>query len=237
MLKTYLISPPFGNWLSHPEATRVMGSYTWDARPGLIRAALGTVRPVGGGWVNQMGLRNPGLRSVRMQPGRLYSVVGLSAIEWWYILHHLPEDTWVEINLGCSNIPRYDISADILRRFIQRFPVVSIKVSPVPAGFKQAIAAIRAGVGFIHLANSAPSPRGGFSGPSNKPVVLEMVNLLSTMIAGQGYNTQIIAGGGIRTGQDIQDYYDVGASHFSLSTAWFRPLRTYRLLSNFELDI
>ena len=39
--KAFLISPPFGNWIGHPQATRVLGSFTLERRPGWWRRAVG----------------------------------------------------------------------------------------------------------------------------------------------------------------------------------------------------
>lgn len=41
---------------------------------------------------------------------------------------------------------------------------------------------------------------------------------------------KLIAGGGIYSAADAQDYLDAGATDLSLGTVWFNPPRAWRLL-------
>ena len=58
-----IISAPFGNYIQPVGATATLGTFTADPRPGRWRRVLLTVRYYRklGGWVNKIGLRNPGI--------------------------------------------------------------------------------------------------------------------------------------------------------------------------------
>ena len=57
------ISPPFGNYLSLPHTISIRGSFTLNERPGKWSQIVKTLRykSTFGGWVNKIGLRNPGI--------------------------------------------------------------------------------------------------------------------------------------------------------------------------------
>ena len=50
-----------------------------------------------GGWINKIGLRNPGIRNVTFNRRHIYSVVGLELDDWWKILEVLPHGIDVEL--------------------------------------------------------------------------------------------------------------------------------------------
>ena len=56
------ISPPFGNYIHLPNTIPIRGSFTLNERPGKWGQILKTLRYIPGmGWVNKIGLRNPGI--------------------------------------------------------------------------------------------------------------------------------------------------------------------------------
>ena len=59
----FFIAAPFGNYLRHKNAISVRGSFTPKYRKGLIRQIIKTLRYdfTKKGWVNKLGLRNPGI--------------------------------------------------------------------------------------------------------------------------------------------------------------------------------
>lgn len=219
MLKPFLISPPFGNLIGHPKATRVMGSYTILPRPGRWRLVT-QVRRHQDGWVNRVGLRNPGIARASFKPDRLYSVAGLVPGDWHRLLGALyGRATMVELNVGCPNAGQEPLSPAMAEQFRQAFPVCSIKVEPSNAGCELAL---QYG-GLIHMGNSLPTPHGGYSGPANRP--RDLVERLAKA------GCVVIAGGGVRDWQDVVAYRNAGAQHVSLSSVWFSPIRALRLLS------
>ena len=59
----FFIGPPFGNYIYLPYTIPIKGSYTFEKRPGLFTQIIKTLRYDfdKGGWINKIGLRNPGL--------------------------------------------------------------------------------------------------------------------------------------------------------------------------------
>ena len=57
------ISPPFGNYINLPNTTPIRGSFTLKERKGKWKQIFKTLRyiPHFNGWVNKIGLRNPGI--------------------------------------------------------------------------------------------------------------------------------------------------------------------------------
>ena len=57
------INPPFGNYINFPKTISIKGSFTLEPRSGLFSQILKTMRYSfhNKGWVNKIGLRNPGL--------------------------------------------------------------------------------------------------------------------------------------------------------------------------------
>ena len=61
------ISPPFGNYISLQGTTSVKGSFTLEERTGLLKQIVSTLRYsfFYSGWVNKIGLRNKGIKSIQ----------------------------------------------------------------------------------------------------------------------------------------------------------------------------
>lgn len=218
-MKRYLISPPVGAWCGTPNAERVLGSYTWDARPGRFGQILRTVRPVTGGWVNAIGLRNPGIRTVNIRADRIYSLAGIEPDDWhemaaWLRLRLRAGK--IELNLSCPNVHEYGIT----RREVEAFSHCEIiaKLPPTDAAWRLADICAEVGVGYLHFSNTIPSPTGGISGDALRRINLPMVER-----AAKRYPTiPIIAGGGIKHEQHALDYERAGARHFSVATGYLQ---------------
>lgn len=228
MLTRFIISPPVGAYLGMRGATRVLGSYTWEKRSGRAGQILRTVRPVPGGWVNAVGLRNTGIRSVRPDPKFAYSLAGIDDGDWERMANHLYA-AWpgiyrwrVELNLSCPNVHEYGFSrkdADAFTRHAYSFEVIA-KLPPIdePWTWGMADACVESGAEYLHFSNTLPSPGGGISGDA-----LFRVNIRTVEQAVRRYpNIPIIAGGGIRNAARVRDYENAGASHFSLASGYLR---------------
>lgn len=227
LMKTFLISPPFGSRIGFPGAERIMGSYTWEPRPGRLAQIARTVRPVPGGWVNAIGLRNPGLRAVTIRADRIYSLAGVEAGDWrrmadWLRQHDAP--VRVELNLSCPNTHEYGIMLHEVTGFTGQVEVIA-KLPPTEAAWPLADLCVAAGVGYLHFSNTLPSPVGGISGDALRRVNLPMVER-----AAKRYPVPIIAGGGIKTTEHVRQYAESGARHFSIATGCLHPIRTWRLI-------
>lgn len=224
LLKPLLISPPFGNHLKFKWATSVSGSYTILHRPGLIVQALKTIRKTKAGWVNRMGLRNPGLLSQprKWDKEKILSFVALRPEDWDIFLYMMPPEHMVEINLECPNINEHVFALpSVFTSFVNRYKLVSVKL---PGVFERALEyfdlAYTNNVRVFHICNTIPVPEGGLSGHKVKELSMRLINAVRTQYKN---DFTIIAGGGIYSPRAVHDYKNVGADHFSLSTVWFTP--------------
>lgn len=224
-MKPFLISPPFGNWITRENCTSVLGSFTWERRPGLLYHALRTFRKVPGGWVNRIGLRNPGIRSsLPFRTDVIYSLVGLEDGDWERMLTFCPSGTAIEVNLGCPNVHEYGIPPDVLRDYCRKF-VVGAKLPPTDQVDDMAEMCIETGVHYLHLSNTLPSDRGGISGRRLLAVNLPIVERMADRYPGK-----IVAGGGIYDPTTAKVYRGMGASTLSLSTVWLTPWKVPAIL-------
>jgi dihydroorotate dehydrogenase len=215
-----------GNWIDHPQCTRVRGSFTAEPRRGLVWNTLKSLRPIRGGWVNRIGLRNPGIDSLTPNTQDVYSVVGIEYRDWEYILDALGGQRLnIEVNLGCPNVHDYGIPEEVLGEYTKRHNV-SAKLPQTEDIDAVAEMCVRSQVDYLHVSNTLPTPRGGESGRRLKALNVPIVKRLAARYP----EMSIIAGGGIYDSADIADYEAAGAKHFSLATIWFRPWRAQRLL-------
>lgn len=221
----YIISPPFGNYITAPHCTRVLGSFTLESRPGLLYYTARTLRPINGGWVNRIGLRNRGIRKVKFRPQHIYSLVGLSDGDWETMLELCPTGLRVEVNLGCPNVHQYGIPPEVLAAYCRKFRVI-VKLPPTLTSDAIAMC-VEAGADHLHLCNTLPSARGGISGTQLRPFVENLIYYVATHYP----NITIIAGGGIYNRRDVTNYALAGAHHFSLATIWLSPWRVPALLT------
>lgn len=231
------ISPPFGTWIQPRTALPVLGSYTLLPRPGRLGQIIKTVRKVPGGWVNAIGLRNPGIQSLKYRPGIVFSLAGINDGDWDRLHDELLEKNWpaylIELNLSCPNVAEYGHpSINTLRKFtLLKNATVSVKLPPNAREIRAlGELSLEAGIRLIHLSNTIPSPRGGISGDLLRMVNLLLVERFSAVFS----QAQIIAGGGICSTDHARWYLDVGATHLSLATVFFnlvRGLRVYKAAS------
>jgi len=215
------ISPPFGNYLRYKDAISIRGTFTWRRRPGLIYHTLRSFRPVRGGWINQIGFRNPGIRSITSFNLRdIYSISAIEPSEWPLLHSYIPDYVNLELNLSCPNInkdgsPPPGISLPMLEKFLAKFPNLIVKTRPEPSPIDMEDM-IRIGVKNIHMSNTIANKKGGISGSQLKKINLPLIEKARKM----DVTIVIIAGGGIYTKQDVIDYRNAGADDFSISTAW-----------------
>jgi dihydroorotate dehydrogenase len=232
-MKIY-IAPPFGTYFRPKGAIPVLGSFTPRPRPGRTGQVLRTVRPVPGGWVNAIGLRNPGVGALRCryQPGIVYSLAGIEDGDWSLLYHALWTFQWpaydLELNLSCPNVHEYGPPT---RGELEAFTTlpnahISAKLPPdLPAAIELTARCLEAGIRLIHLSNTLPSPVGGVSGAPLRKVNLPIV----AEIARRYPQAEVIAGGGIYNESHARAYLHTGAKHLSLGTVWMNPLRGWRL--------
>ncbi len=61
---------------------------------------------------------------------------------------------------------------------------------------------------------------GGLSGPSVKPYSLRLIRYIKSNYK----DAVVIGGGGIRSMNDVEEYREAGADHFSVSSLCFNPV-------------
>lgn len=230
-MKDFLISPPFGNHITHSKCTSVYGTYTLYKRGTWIKRlyrAITTIRPVKNGWVNNIGLQNPGIRSVEtFDPERIYSIAAIQSEEWDGLLSCIPKETTIELNLSCPNIDqKSNVSNEQVIAYIKKFPIVIFKLSPTNQIYSEIDKLVNLGAQYIHIANTLPVSKGGESGERLKEFSLKTIR----DIREEYQNIKIIGGGGIYSDKDVKLYKNAGADHFSLATIWFKPWKAIRLL-------
>ena len=208
------ISPPFGNYFTYKNAKPIKGTFTYHRRKGLIWHTARSLRPVKGGWRNQIGFRNAGIRSVDFDASAVYSISAMESEEWDLLLECIPAYVSLELNLSCPNVSLSLIPPNILSQFVSKYPSLQVKVKPL---YNEYLLdrLIGEGVECIHMSNTISTPKGGISGRQLKEINIHNIERLAGTFTGR-----IIAGGGIYDAQDIIDYRNAGASDFSISTVY-----------------
>jgi len=217
------ISPPFGNYVELPKCTSIKGSFTLDERPGLIKQIFRTLRYSfeKGGWINKIGLRNKGIDwaiNKYKNTNNIVSIAILSNNEIDQFLEKIPEDMNIELNISCPNT-KEDLINDNLEKFLNnKRKWCSIKLSPnteielidkyYEQGFRQ-----------FHCSNTLPVENGGLSGPSLIPYTKKLTKSIKDKYS----DAVVISGGGIRNIETLNNYKNIGADYFSVSTLLFNP--------------
>ena len=72
---------------------------------------------------------------------------------------------------------------------------------------------------------------GGLSGKSLTPYVEKLINMIRET---WGDKVEIIAGGGVSSQVDIENYLNVGSDHISLGTICFKPWKLRGIINYTE---
>lgn len=224
-------------------------SWGLTSLPEFFRLYRGALQEADGGWLNAFGWSNIGIERYfdeyfprTSEQNRILSLGGFSADEFASLVETVNrrakpgELAAVEFNVSCHNV-NFDFSAiieEVLRRAVptSRFPVI-LKLSPDFDYLEHARLAEAAGVAAISAINTVKGLRldpetgapllknryGGLSGRAIKPIGLRVVSELREA----GITLPIIAGGGVRTFNDVREYGWAGADACSLgSEAWLK---------------
>ena len=230
----FFINPPFGNYLNLPNTISIKGSYTLNPRPGLFSQILKTLRYSFKyeGWVNKIGLRNPGLDyAIKNYCKRhIVSIAICDEKEIPEILKKIPNDMNIELNVSCPNHKIIkNTENNELKGFINsEREWCIVKLSPYvdkqliddyyDIGFRQ-----------FHCSNTIPlGDRGGLSGRFIIPYTAKLIKYLK-----QKEDVIVIAGGGVRDMKTVQYYRKCGADHISASTVFFNPFLSTWLYLNY----
>ncbi len=224
------ISPPFGNYLNFSNFYSIKGSFTLYPREGLFSQIIKTLRysTVHQGWINKIGLRNPGIDYALEKYGNdttskkrnIISIALLEKDDISEFLKKIPNDVNLEINVSCPNAEKKMIDEEIHKFINPKREWCIIKVSPVISkekldlyyenGFRQ-----------FHISNTLPTEEGGLSGKLLIKYNKENISYLRNKYP----NAIIIGGGGIQSKQDAMLYKYFGANHVSVSTLCFNPYK------------
>ena len=93
------ISAPFGNYIKTKKTISVSGSWTIEKRTGRIVQIVKTLRYTKRGWVNKIGLRNPGIEKgiPQHEDGHVLSIAGIEKDDWIKFSDKIPDIFNLEI--------------------------------------------------------------------------------------------------------------------------------------------
>ena len=219
------ISPPFGNYLRFDGCIPIRGSFTLRPRDGLFLQILKTLRYSTDhqGWVNQIGLRNRGLDyAVRTySKGEVVSIAIQDAKQIPEIVQRIPSSMDIELNVSCPNVGKSIVQyTPELKSFLNDKRTWCIVKLPPDLPLQSIDAYYKDGFRQFHCCNTLSTGRGGVSGPTLRPYVLQMVKTIKT----EYHDTVVIAGGGVRDVASAREYAACGADHISISTLCFNPV-------------
>lgn len=213
-MKRILLSPPFSNVYTNSSCTNIIGSYTLNKRPGLHRV-LTTLKPTRDGWLNNVGLRNPGVSNIRYKKDSILSLFLFNDNDWLSILPLIKEYNFlgIEFNISCPNVNQYYIDPSIIKEAASIWNYVSVKLPHNP--HKSLLYKYFDAKAIYHISNTKKTDKGALSG-------LSLINQnLSTIkeIKALHSDIDIIGGGGIYTSDIAKQYLNAGANYLSLSTS------------------
>jgi len=242
-MQSIIISAPFGNYYNlfgFKNVTYTLGTFTarprgWLDKPYGNRWArlLWTVRysRSTGGWINKLGLKNPGIgwlcnnRKIDVSD-KIVSIYGETLQDWLILLNCIKSirPLACELNLSCPNIKTSNIEISALRTAQETGVPIIVKIPPV---FYEPIVDICYSIGIktFHCCNTLPTPYGGISG---KP----LIKISQGVVKHLRYkypDIRIIGGGGITEKQDAFDYMNAGANYIALGTMLFNPLNWFKI--------
>lgn len=239
MLKSAVISAPFGNYVRPAGATPTLGTFTAERRRGRVWRVAKTLRyvPRLRAWTNRIGLRNPGLGWLRSRvaSGRegvddsLVSVHGFSRDEWLVLIEGVASlgPLGIELNLSCPNVGEVTWPADLFARAVDVCSGTGVLlVAKLPPVRYAAMldGALEAGVRCFHCCNTLPVPAGGLSGKPLMPLSLECIGRVRERSESGGVRVRLIGGGGITRAADVDEYARAGADHVAIGTKALNPL-------------
>jgi dihydroorotate dehydrogenase len=237
-MKSLIIGAPFGNYLERPYATSTTGTFTLARRGGVLHRWWRVIKTLRydsriDGWVNKLGLPNPGIYSVHTeQSSRIVSVYGFSSEEWVSLIAEcvriLP--LAVELNLSCPNVHSSPSVAEVEKAVgmaLDNHLKVIAKLPPV-RWMDMARPLFSMGVRHFHLCNTIPTPGGGVSGKPLKQYSLWAVRDVREAWAEE---VDIIGGGGITNEEGVKDYLAAGSNRVSVASMLLNPLNHRKLES------
>ena len=226
------ISAPFGNWIKHPNAISVTGTWTLKPQGNRLWRVLRTLRYQGdGNWKNALGLPNPGIE-VGLRKTSVSEVLSIAEIEkndFKKLYEKIPTDQSVELNLSCPSLGKslpWD-STEIFARNKEKRKWCICKVSPTVTPEDLEFLITKLGFTQIHASNSLRLPNNsGLSGPVLIPYTLDIIRLIRE----EWPEVTVIAGGGVKNWQNVYRYLHEGADHVAIGSLAFNYFKIRKLL-------
>lgn len=228
------ISPPFGNYINLPKSISIRGSFTLNERTGKWSQIFKTLRYKGEpyyGWVNKIGLRNPGIDYAikTYKKGEIISIAIMKQDEIKPIINKIPDDMDIELNVSCPNTDKHMINKGLKVFLNKKRNWCIIKLPPI--FYKENIDRFyKEGFRQFHVSNTLPTKYGGLSGGALKPYTYTNIEYIKKKYK----DTIVIAGGGIRNMNDVKMYNTVGADHYSVSSLCFNPIMFLKFYFEFS---
>tara|TARA_B100000927_G_scaffold121044_1_gene97607 strand:+ start:1246 stop:1956 length:711 start_codon:yes stop_codon:yes gene_type:complete len=226
-----ILSPPFSNIYPNIKGTtRIVGTYTLHKRKGMYRV-LSTLRKTKFGWLNKVGLRNPGIAKFNKK-NAIVSIALQNTDEWPEFLEILKEKKQkynikgIEFNVSCPNHDVANITNEIIKEAKTALNLVIVKI-PHNSSKESINKFCKSNADILHISNTKKTNKGALSGRS-----LIDQNLLDIIYVREnfGYSKKIIAGGGIYYFEDLILYKKAGADYFSLSTTLLNPFKVFNII-------
>ena len=212
----YYIAAPFGNYLHKPDMYSVMGTYTLQPRPGLLKQILKTLRYSFhyNGWTNKLGLRNPGIETAinkyyQNPSRRIISLYGFNKGEWETLAKYT-RGMKQELNLSCPNVENKFHNTGCP---VELFPDAILKMSPLTTE-EEIIMYMERGVRRWHFSNTLPVSQGGLSGKT----LMQYNRKLIKFTLSEDKRAKVIGGGGVTSMSDVRFYKDLGCIGVSLGS-------------------
>ncbi len=231
----YFISAPFGNYLQYTNfaknAISVTGTFTLKPRPGRLKQILRTLRYVktveGWTWRNQLGLRNPGIFEgiENTNSKSIMSIASLETKDWKILYEIVPKDMNVELNISCPNVDAHPNLTKSFAKDNRKWCIVKV---PPTITKKQVDNIINLGYNKIHASNTLPTEKGGLSGKLIVPYTMKLIDYIKN----KHDSVTVIAGGGVYSKKDAQNYIDAGADHISLGSVCFTPWKIKGIIND-----
>ena len=233
------ISAPFGNYIKPVECVPVTGTFTRNPRGNRLWSVLKTLRYNRklGGWVNKLGLPNPGLRAglERHIRGEVLSIAETERGDFQKMNNTIPLNQSLEINFSCPNLKkRLPLDGASIFTKVKSREWCIAKLSPLTDGDEIEFVIEKLGFKQLHFSNTLPLPynKGGLSGATLKPYTLELIELVRER---WGDSVTVIAGGGVTDFSGVMEYLLAGANHVSIGSVCFNPFKLRKLLRSLEI--
>ena len=230
----FFISAPFGNYIKPKGTIPVTGTFTLNPRGNRFWAVLKTLRynSAQQGWVNRLGLPNPGIREGLKKESKVISIAEIDKGDFQRLNVLIPENQSIELNLSCPNLNK-KLSWESAKCFnSEKREWCIAKLSPLTTPEELKFVVEFLGFTQLHFTNTLPTVQGGLSGPMLRGYTTELIELARSEY---GNSVEIIAGGGVSDFGSVTNYLSSGANHISLGSVCFNPFKLRKLLKSLEL--